>query len=246
MRAMLRSSLTYANVMATVAVFVALGGSSYAALQVTSKNVPRDALTGADIKNLTGRDVRNNSLTGADVKNLRSADIANGRLLAEDFAQGQLPKGETGATGATGPKGDTGATGATGAQGPAGDIGPRGPSDAFANTFFQTAVPAPGIGVAQPYTRTLGPGSYVFHAAFRAIATGGATVSDCALAAGDQEMDSKNLDLDGGADRKVVTLLATRTLAVPTEIRLVCQALAGGGYNVDEGHVVALQVAEVH
>jgi hypothetical protein len=45
MRARLRSSLTYANVMATVAVFVALGGSSYAALQVTSKNVPRDALT---------------------------------------------------------------------------------------------------------------------------------------------------------------------------------------------------------
>jgi hypothetical protein len=257
MRAMLRSSLTYANVMATVAVFVALGGSSYAALRVTGKNVPRDALTGADIKNLTGRDVRNNSLTGADVKNLRSADIANGRLLAEDFAQGQLPKGETGATGARGRRGETGATGArgrrgetgatgaTGAQGPAGDIGPRGPSDAFADTFSQTAVPAPGT-AAQPYTRTLGPGSYVFHATFRAIATGAATVSDCALAAGDQEMDSKNLDLDGGADRKVVTLLATRTLAVPTEIRLVCQALAGGGYNVDEGHVVALQVAEVH
>jgi hypothetical protein len=245
MRAMLRSSLTYANVMATVAVFVALGGSSYAALRVTGKNVPRDALTGADIKNLTGRDVRNNSLTGADVKNLRSADIANGRLLAEDFAQGQLPKGETGATGATGPKGDTGATGATGAQGPAGDIGPRGPSDAFADTFSQTAVPAPGT-AAQPYTRTLGPGSYVFHATFRAIATGAATVSDCALAAGDREMDSKNLNLDGGSDRKVVTLLATRTLVVPTEIRLLCQALAGGGYNVDEGQVVALQVAQIH
>src|SRR3954467_4707102 len=144
MPARFRSQLTYANVMATIAVFVALGGSSYAALRVTGKNVPRDALTGADIKNLTGRDVRNNSLTGADVKNLGSADIANGRLLAKDFARGQLPKGETGATGATGPKGETGATGAAGAQGPAGDIGPRGPSDAFADTFSQTAVPAPG------------------------------------------------------------------------------------------------------
>jgi hypothetical protein len=247
MRARLRSSLTYANVMATVAVFVALGGTSYAALQVTSKNVPRDALTGADIKNLTGRDVRNNSLTGVDVNNLGSADIANGQLLAEDLAQGQLPKGEPGATGpmgAQGPAGAPGATGATGAQGPAGDIGPRGPSDAFADTFSQTAVPPPGMG-AQPYTRTLGPGSYIFHATFRAIASGVATVSDCSLNAGDQAMDSKNLDLDGGGDRKVVTLLATRTLAVPTEIRLFCQALTGEGYNVSDGHVVALQVANV-
>jgi hypothetical protein len=199
---------------------------------VTSKNVPRDALTGADIKNLTGRDVRNNSLTGVDVNNLGSADIANGQLLAEDLAQGQLPKGEPGATGPMG------------AQGPAGDIGPRGPSDAFADTFSQTAVPPPGMG-AQPYTRTLGPGSYIFHATFRAIASGVATVSDCSLNAGDQAMDSKNLDLDGGGDRKVVTLLATRTLAVPTEIRLFCQALTGEGYNVSDGHVVALQVADV-
>jgi hypothetical protein len=247
MRARLRSSLTYANVMATVAVFVALGGSSYAALQVTSKNVPRDALTGADIKNLTGTDVRNDSLTGVDVKNLRSADIANGQLLAEDLAPGQLPKGEPGAPGATGaqgPAGAAGATGATGAQGPAGDIGPRGPSDAFADTFSQTAVPPPGMG-AQPYTRTLGPGSYVFQATFRATASGAATVSECSLIAGDQEMDNKNLDLDGGGDRKVVTLLATRTLAVPTEIRLFCQAIGGGGYNLSDGHVVALQVADI-
>jgi hypothetical protein len=96
----LRARLTYANVMATIAVFVALGGSSYAALKVTSRNVPRDALTGADIKNLTGRDVRNNSLTGADVKNLGSRDVANGKLLAEDFAPGQLPRGDRGLEGA--------------------------------------------------------------------------------------------------------------------------------------------------
>jgi hypothetical protein len=41
--------------MATVAVFIALGGSSYAALRDTGRNVPTDALTGADIKNLTAR-----------------------------------------------------------------------------------------------------------------------------------------------------------------------------------------------
>ena len=75
-----RSGLSYANVMATVAVFVALGGSSYAAIQVTSRNVPKNALTGADIKNLTGKDVRNNSLTGDDVKRLRARDFVAGEL----------------------------------------------------------------------------------------------------------------------------------------------------------------------
>ena len=31
--------LTYSNVMATIAVFIALGGSSYAAVKITGKNV---------------------------------------------------------------------------------------------------------------------------------------------------------------------------------------------------------------
>jgi hypothetical protein len=101
----LRSRLTYANVMATFAVFIALGGSSYAALRITGKNVPRDALTGADVKNLTGKDVRNNTLTGRDIKNLTAADVANGRLLAEDFAAGQLPRGDRGPQGDPGPAG---------------------------------------------------------------------------------------------------------------------------------------------
>ena len=98
----LRARLSYANVVATLALFVALGGSSYAAITITTRNVPRNALTGADIRNLTGRDVRNNTLTGADVKRLTTRDVANGRLLAEDFAPGQLPAG---------PKGDTGSPG---------------------------------------------------------------------------------------------------------------------------------------
>ena len=105
MLAKFRSRLTFANVVSVIALFVALGGSSYAALTITGRNVPRNALTGADIKNLTGADVRNNSLDGRDVRNLTSGDVANGRLLAEDFAPGQLPAG---------PKGDQGNTGAPG------------------------------------------------------------------------------------------------------------------------------------
>jgi hypothetical protein len=59
-------------------------------------------------------------------------------------------------------------------------------------------------------------------------------------------MQTMNLDLDAVDDRKVVILLATRTLDAPTQIRVLGQALTGAGYNVTSGQVVALQVAELY
>jgi Collagen triple helix repeat (20 copies) len=102
-----RIRLTYANVIASIALFAALGGSSYAALAVTGAQV-RDG-------SLSGRDVRNASLTGADVR-----DHA---LLSRDFKQGQLPAGPKGDPGAPGPQGPKGDTGAPGQQGTKGDPG---------------------------------------------------------------------------------------------------------------------------
>jgi len=99
-----RIRLTYANVVASLALFAALGGSSYAAIAVTGAQV-RDG-------SLTGRDVRNSSLTGKDVRNQS--------LLAQDFKAGQLPAGPQG------PKGDPGAPGAKGEKGEKGDTGPAG------------------------------------------------------------------------------------------------------------------------
>jgi hypothetical protein len=84
--------LTYANVMATVAVFVALGGSSYAAIKVTGRNVKDSSLT--------GKDVKNSSLTTSDVK--------NASLLAVDFKSGQLPVGGRGPAGPQGLRGEPG------------------------------------------------------------------------------------------------------------------------------------------
>jgi hypothetical protein len=85
--ATMRRALSYSNVMATLAVFVALGGSSYAAITITGKHVRDNSLTGAD--------VRNNSLKSADVRDnsLRSADVKNGSLQAKDFAVGEIPAG---------------------------------------------------------------------------------------------------------------------------------------------------------
>jgi hypothetical protein len=98
--AKLRSRLTYANVVATLALFLALGASSYAAVTITGKNVKNGSLT--------GRDVKNNSLTGADVKNIKSGDVSDGSLLSKDFKAGQLPAGPRGLQGATGNTGPTG------------------------------------------------------------------------------------------------------------------------------------------
>jgi hypothetical protein len=69
MLARLRRHLTYANVVSTLCLFIVLGGSAFAAVKITGKNVKNSSLTGADVKNssLTGRDIKNNSLTGSDV-----------------------------------------------------------------------------------------------------------------------------------------------------------------------------------
>lgn len=90
----LRSRVTFANVISLLALFVALGGSSYAALSMTGKDVKNGSLTGKDLKN--------NSVTGADVKALGTGDVQDGSLLATDFKSGQLPQG---------PKGDPGPPG---------------------------------------------------------------------------------------------------------------------------------------
>lgn len=111
----IRSRLTYANVVASAALFVALGGVSYAAVKL-----PKNSVGGAQIKNnaVTGAKVKNSALTGADVKNksLTAADF-NGSVQGPAGPAG--PAGAAGAAGATGAKGATGATGATGAAGSA-------------------------------------------------------------------------------------------------------------------------------
>jgi hypothetical protein len=98
MRGKLRGKLTYANVMATIAVFVALGGSSYAITQgsVDSRAIKDSAVRSVDVKNRTLRDgdIRSNTIT--------SRVVRDGALLGEDFRAGELPKGPPGEPGAPG------------------------------------------------------------------------------------------------------------------------------------------------
>jgi hypothetical protein len=79
---MIRDRLTYANVMATLAVFIAIGGTGYAAINlprnsVGAKQLRTHAVTASKIKPgaVTGRRVRDNSLTGKDIDEATLAKV---------------------------------------------------------------------------------------------------------------------------------------------------------------------------
>ena len=83
----LRRRLTYANVMATLAVFIALGGTSYAALTITGRDVANGSLTNRDLKRNTLGGGRIKESTLGTVRRARNAHRLNGvtagRLLVK-------------------------------------------------------------------------------------------------------------------------------------------------------------------
>jgi hypothetical protein len=108
-----KGRLTFANVMSCAAVFMALGGTSYAAMQIGTSNIKNGAVTAPKIaRNAVG-----------------SAQVADHSLTAADFAGG-LPRGEAGPQGPAGAPGPQGAPGAPGAPGPQGPAGPAGAGQA--------------------------------------------------------------------------------------------------------------------
>ena len=85
-----RSRLTFANVVSVIALFIVLGGSSYAALRVGSRQIVNNSIRTQDIRNshVTSRDIRNSTI--------RNEDINPEAALAKGFATIQ-------ATGTNGP-----------------------------------------------------------------------------------------------------------------------------------------------
>ncbi len=101
----IRTRLTFANVVACIALFVALGGASYAAIKLPKSSVG-------------SKQIKKNAVNTSKVK--------NHSLKAVDFKSGQLPKGEKGDTGATGLQGPAGPALTGGASDGSGTVGPVG------------------------------------------------------------------------------------------------------------------------
>jgi len=96
-----RPRITYANVVSTIALGLAIGGgTAYAATKIGSGNIRYHAVTASKIANnaVTTSKVNDNALTSADIRNnsITATDVRNGTLLAADFAANQLPKGDKG------------------------------------------------------------------------------------------------------------------------------------------------------
>jgi hypothetical protein len=77
----LRERLTYANVMSTVAVFVALGGSSYAALHIGSGDIADNSIRGNDVRNhsLSERELKRNTLGSRSIRESRLSRVPRAR-----------------------------------------------------------------------------------------------------------------------------------------------------------------------
>lgn len=109
-----------AMIVSCVALSVALGGTSYAAV-----TLPKNSVGTAQIKPsaVATSDLRAGAVTTGKVRNgtLRKVDFKAGELPAGPGAPG--PKGDKGDPGAPGPKGDPGAPGAAGTPGAPGLVG---------------------------------------------------------------------------------------------------------------------------
>jgi hypothetical protein len=71
MRDWIRQRLTYANVMATIAVFIALGGSSYAVSQISGSQLKNNSVAGQKLKR--------NTLGGTRIKESRLGRVPRAR-----------------------------------------------------------------------------------------------------------------------------------------------------------------------
>jgi hypothetical protein len=132
----LRARISSAHVIAMIALFVALSGSSYAAVTIRASQIRNNSIPGTKIKSnsipaskiknnsITGRKLQNNTITRGKLRNDVFGTTGGGNVDGEDGASGstgargpQGPSGPRGLTGATGPQGQAGPAGATGAAG---------------------------------------------------------------------------------------------------------------------------------
>lgn len=194
----LRRHLTYANVVASLALFLALGGAAFAATQL-----PRNSVGTGQLKP--------EAVTAGKIAKKTRNQLQGARGAAGPAG----PQGKTGAKGATGARGGTGATGARGATGAAGTDG-TGP----AFEVFGSAKPI-GVTSTPILAQNLGAGAYVVSADVT-VESALETEVTCNLSGGGE---AKGFAEPGVPD--TLSLSVTRTFPAAGAESLTCSAPAG-------------------
>jgi hypothetical protein len=196
-----RIRISPAMPVALVALFVALGGVSYAAVTVTGKNIKDGSITGKDVKksSLDGNHVKNGSLGTID---LSKSAIASLR----------------GATGPQGVAGAPGAPGTPGAQGTPGAPGANGVVTPQAATLDNKQLPT-GVET-QVLSKSVPEGTYVVTAKTNLLAIG-VDIVECTLSAGNTAVDNAQWTSSAQA-RTSVVMTAVTTASPGSPLRITC------------------------
>lgn len=199
----------FSNVIALTALFIALGGVSYAAV-----NLPKDSVGTKQLKK--------NAVNGSKVK--------NGSLLADDFKAGQLPAGATGPAGAPGSPGvpgaagDDGPRGATGAAGEPGTTGPTGPQGITGESGAFSA------GVMAGYANLTNTGNHQYFSPVGSSTPldGNSWERSVVTPAVPVEVSDLSVHItESPANPRKITLVTTDILAEPSLTALSCTIAAG-------------------
>ena len=223
--------------LAVLALFVALGGTSYAAVSIGSAEIRNNTIQGQDVKQST--------LTGADVR--------NGSLEAKDLKAGTLLAGPAGAVGAVGPagsQGPKGEPGAAGAPGAGGAQGPAGATNAYVKQLLNLTFTA-GSAMVLEGAMALPAGSYAVTASVKVENndTTNGTQGECRLS-GTTTVDVGGAfaPVEPGAGYGEATISLVGTTVVPAgggDLQLLCRRTLGDGVSFGSARVVAIPVATV-
>ncbi len=208
-----------ALVVACIALVVALGGTTYAAISLPARSVGTPQL-------------KPDAVTSLKVK--------NGTLKLVDFAKGEVPDGPRGAQGPAGRKGDTGAIGATG---PAGATGPPGPTSAYVDTNDLTVTVPAGADYRIATLAITQPGKYVIWSKVWLVrpSAGQATTGACKLVT-DGVQDLAFWSAPTGLATSAANLL-THEYATTGTINLYCSA--SGESMANNAKIVAIPVGSL-
>ena len=211
----LRARLTYANLMSTIAVFLALGGVSYAAIKLPSNSV--------------------------GTKQIRKGAVTRQKLDPKLLSSLTGATGPQGIPGATGPKGSTGlqgngVQGVEGAQGPTGAPGANG-TDAYVVGTSLKSLDTSGVSPTEVASITVPAGSYLLGAhMWLAKAASGTSQTTCKLESGiaGTLWDESSTTLPtGSSERANMALAGADTFTAEQVIKVICGAFSTATNAVD-------------